>query len=348
MTPGLQVISESKEAEIDRGIWKIILLAALGIVASAASVSGFNRLLSGWSALYFWPTLVVFFLFLVIVVLQVFFVKGRGKLALIAFLECLVPLAVFWDRIYPQPDVVLLIGAALVFIFLLSAMDRGRRLLFNSVRINFWGTARAFLSHAALGFIFLFTALLYLNYFSWGSFDAGFGRTLVEEVLTSSKPITGIIVPGVSLSGTAGEFFNDLAASQLRDSSQPFLNSAGEGMEAQFRYLPPKDQEKIVAQFSAQLEKVFRERFGDFNSSDKISDIAFSVIATYAAKLNASSPWLIPVIVCIVFFLFLKGILALIYWLVALFAFMIFKILIAFNFAHIASEERNREFVMLS
>jgi hypothetical protein len=171
---------------------------------------------------------------------------------------------------------------------------------------------------------------------------------MVEGALVSGDPIAKVIAPGVSLNGTAGQFFKDLAASQLRDSSQKFLNSIGEGTETQFRYLPPKDQEKIVAQFSAQLEKVFRERFGDFNSSDKISDIAYSVIATYAARLNADSPWLIPLSTSILFFLFIKGIFALIYWLITLIAFLLFKLLIAFGFAHLSSEQRSREFVMLS
>ncbi|MGC9610933.1 MAG: hypothetical protein ABSE68_01815 [Minisyncoccia bacterium] len=348
MTLGLQVISESKEMEVDRGIWKIILLAVLGILMSVASVSGFNRLLMSWNSLYIWPTAAAFVLFLVFTVLQIFLIKSRIKFALIAFLESMAPLALFLDRIYPQPDWILIAGAVLAFALLFSAMNRGRRILADSVKISFFSTSRMFLSRAALGFFFFFTVLVFLNYFSWGYFNANLGRAMVEGALVSGDPIAKVIAPGVSLNSTAGQFFNDLARSQLRDSSQKFLNSVGEGEETQFRYLPPKDQEKIVTRFSVQLENVFRERFGDFNSNDKISNVAYSVIATYAVKLNAGYPWLIPFSACVLFFLFVKGIFALVYWLIALIAYMFFKLLIAFGFAHLSSEQRSREFVLLS
>jgi hypothetical protein len=347
MNPGLQVISESKEAEKDNSVWKIILLAVLGTVASVASISGFNRLVLGWNALYFWPTLAAFFLFLVLTVLQVFFVKSGWKFAFIAFFESFVPLAFFSDKLYPQPDFILLAGAVLAFVFLFSAMSRGRRLIKDNVRVNFFGTTRTFLSHAALGFFFLFTILLYLNYFNWGNFDINLGRMMSDGALASSEPITKIVTPGISLNGTADEFFRSLAESQLRSSDAKFKSSVGQNIENQFRYLSDKDQEKIVSQFAAQLETVFKERFGDFSPGEKVSDIAFSIVSAYASKINESSPWLIPAGVCILFFLLVKGTFALIYWLISFIAFLIFKTLIAFDFAHIASEERNREFVML-
>lgn len=347
MTPGIQVISESKEAEIDNNIWKIVLLLVLGILTSIASVAGFNRLLSGWDSVFIFPTLIAFIFFLVFTVLQIFLIKSRVKFALIAFLESFAPLVLFQDRIYPQPEWVLLGGTILAFIFLFSAMNRGRQMLADSVRLSFFRTSRMFLSRAALGFFFLFTTLIYLNYFSWGLFNEKMGKTMVAGMLSSSEPIMNVIVPGVPITGTAEELIRALAASQLRDSSQKFLSSIDTSAEAQFRYLPARDQEIIIGQFSSQLEKVFQDKFEGFKLSDKVSDIAFSFISDYAAKLNSSSPWIIPISVCILFFLAVKGIFAVIYWLIALIAFLIFKLLIAFGFARISSEERNREFVLL-
>ncbi len=347
MEPGLQVISESKEAETDRSVWKIIILGILGIVASVASVSGFNRLLLGADYLYFWPTIIASTLFLIISILQIVLIKGLYKLTIIAFLESAAPLVILWDKIYPQPSIALAVGAAFAFIFLFAAARRGRSVLENSIKMRFFEATKTFLPKIATGFLIFFSLILYLNYFEWGNFTQEMGRRVVAGVLMGSEPIVKVIVPAVSFQSTVRDLLKGLAAEELNKTKIAISGVSG-GPETDFRSLPLQDQQKLIIQATDQLQKIMITQFGNVDPNEKVSDFAYDLVLKYSSDLSKSSPWILPAIVILVFFFAIKGILVLLYWLIALLAFLFFKMLIVFGFAYMNLETRSREFILLS
>lgn len=348
MTPGIQVISESREAETDRSVWKIILLGLLGIAASVASVAGFGRILSGLNYFYFWPTLIAFTLFVVFSILQIFLVKGLGKLAIIVFLESVAPLALFWDKLSPHFPVFLTLGSAVLFIFLFAAARRGRKVLENSIEMNFFETSKSFLSKITTGFLIMFSVLLYLNYFEWGNLTAEMGRRIVAETLSISKPFVKIIFPGVSLEGTVHDLLKSMAMEQLKNTRLQIPGVSASSPETDFRSLPQRDQDKLTDQAITQLQTVVAGRFGSFNPNEKISDFVYGLVNRYLASSMNASPWILPAVAVLAFFFALKSILVLFHWLFTLLAFMVFKILILTNFAYYNLETRSREFILLS
>jgi hypothetical protein len=348
MTPGLQVISESREAETDRSVWKIIILAILGIVASVASVSGFDRLLLGANYLYFWPTIIAFALFLIISILQIVLVKGLYKIAIIAFLESAAPLALFWDKIYPQTSVTLILGAAFAFMFLFAAAKRGRSVLENSIKVRFFGTTKSFLPKIATGFLIFFSLILYLNYFEWGNFSQEMGRRVVAGILMGSEPIVKVIVPAISFQSTVRELLKGLATEELGKTKIAIPGVSSGSPETDFRSLPKQDQEKFIIQATDQLQGIMVSQFGNVNPNEKVSDFAYDLVSKYSSDLSKSSPWILPAIVVLSFFFAIKGILVFLYWLVALLAFLVFKMMIVFGFTYMNLETRSREFILLS
>ncbi len=348
MTPGIQVISESREAEVDRSVWKIALLGFLGAVASVAAVSGFNRLLSGLDYFYFWPTLIAFVFFVVLFVLQVFLVKGLGKLSLIALFESVAPLALFWDKLYPQFSVVLVLGASLAFVLYFAAARRGRKVLENSIKTNFFETSKSFLAKVLTGFLLMASVVLYLNYFEWGNFTPEMGRRLVAETLAVSEPVVKVVFPGVSFDVTIRDLLRNLAAEQLRNTRFQVPGVSASSPETDFRALPEREQGKLIDQAVIQLENVMADRFGSFNPNEKVSDFAYGLVSKYFASSASASPWILPAIAIFIFFFASKGILVLFHWLFALLAFLVFKLLILVNFAYYNLETRSREFILLS
>ncbi|TSA46453.1 hypothetical protein D4R51_00075 [bacterium] len=348
MTPGIQVISESREAEVDRSIWKIILLGFLGIVASVATVSGFNHFLSGLNNFYFWPTVVAFAFFIVLAILQIFLVKGLGKLSIIAFMESAAPLALFWDKLYPQTNIILILGAVFAFIFLFAAARRGRKVLENSIKLNFFETSKSFVPKIVTGFLIFFSILLYLNYFEWGNFSQEMGRSIVSGAIMGSEPIVKIIMPGISLNLTIHELLRNMATDQLKSTRFSVPGVSALSPETDFRALPKRDQEKLINQAIDQLQSAMVGRFGSFDPNEKIADFAYDLVNRYFSASINSSPWILPIITIGLFFFFAKGILVLFYWLFTLLAFLIFKSLIFFDFAYYNLETRSREFILLS
>lgn len=348
MTPGIQVISESREAEVDRRIWKIILLGFLGVVASVATVSGFNHFLLDMNYFYFWPTVIAFTFFVVLTILQIFLIKGLEKLSIIAFVESAAPLALFWDRLYPQTNVILVLGAVFAFIFLFIAARRGRNTLGNSIKLNFFEISKSFVPKVVTGFLIFFSILLYLNYFEWGNFSEELGRRIVSGVVTSSEPIVKIIMPGVSLNLTVHELLRSMATEQLKNTRFSVPGVSASSPETDFRALPKRDQEKMINQAIGQLQSAMVSKFGNINPNEKIADFAYGLVSKYFSDSINSSPWILPIITVSLFFFFMKGILVLFYWFFTLLAFLIFKSLIFFDFAYYNLETRSREFILLS
>ena len=347
MTPGMQIISESREAETDRSIWKLILLGILGVLSSTALVFGFNKLLLTLGAVYFWPTALAFTLFLVITVLQVFLVKGLGKLALFAFLESAVPLSFFWGRLYPEMSVTLVAGAALFFIFLFAGMRRGQSVIQNGIKMKFFDTSRDILPKAATGFLLLACVLMFLNYFEWGNFTPAMGREIVTSALLSAEPVVKIIVPGVSFNVTIGELATNLAVDQLRGTKLRVPGVIG-SPETDFRSLPKLDQQNLVQKAASQIFGVFESRFGKMDPNEKITDFAYVLAGKYASDSLTNYTWVLPLAVVVVFFTAVKGVLVLFYWFFALLAYLVFKLLVLFGFAYFNLETRSREFILLS
>jgi len=323
------------------------LLGFLGAVASVATVSGFNSLLMSLSALYFWPTVLAFTFFLVVVILQVFLIKGLGKLTTIAFAMSVAPLALFWSRIYPQISMVLIAGMALLFIFLFVAMRRGRNVVENSIKLKFFDIAKSFVPKVATGFLLLACVLLYLNYFEWGNFTPAMGHEIVTSVLLSAEPVVKVIVPSVSLSVTVKQLLESIATDQLRNTKLQVPGVSG-GPETDFRSLPKLDQQNLIGQATNQLLGVFESRFGVVNPDEKLTDFAYDLVNKYVAASLGGSPWILPLVVLVLFFTAMKGILALLYWFFTLLAYLVFKLLVLLGFAYFNLETRSREFILLS
>ncbi|MEK7169543.1 MAG: hypothetical protein AAB377_00170 [Patescibacteria group bacterium] len=347
MTPSLQITSESHEAEVDRSVWKILLLGFLGIVGSFATFSGFLRLISGLDNVYFWPTVLAFAFFLIVVILQVFFIKGLGKLSLIAFLEVAAALAVFPDKVYPETSVPLLIGAFVAFVFIVEAMKHGRNFVLNGIKLHFFETTRVFLPKIVTGFLIFLSVVLYLNYFEWGKFTEAMGRRLVSGTITASEPVARVIVPGISLNGTVRNLLRSLAAEKLSRTKLEIPGVSAGSPETDFRSLPQKDQNKFIDQATDQLLEVLKKQFVDLNPVQGTADFAYDIVAKYFNSFNSSS-WILPLAVSFIFFFTVKSAFFLLYWFVALLAFIIFKILVVFGFAYFNLETRSREFTLLS
>ncbi|MCP6719868.1 MAG: hypothetical protein KJI72_00895 [Patescibacteria group bacterium] len=347
MSPNPTVISQSKESEEDRSLWKIIILVLFGAGFIFATTYFFNKFLltADYSRLFF--SLLFGGGFLVVMILQIFFIKGRFNMVVVMFLQGITPLIVFYSRIYPSPSLVLIAGSLIFFIFLVFAAVRGQRVLSNSLEIKFFFTARSILPRAVTGLLIFLTIVFYLNYFSWGNFNDELGRVLVGQTLASSQPIVGLVFSDISFNKTVQSFLDVIALNQLRK----IPSSMGE-TEADpainFQRLPPPEKAEAVRRFSLELKKELEKVVGPLNASAPVTGEVFRITKDYFNGLSAALKSALSLALALAFFFGVKGIAVLLYWFIELVAFVLFKFLLISGFAHITLENRGREFVMLS
>ncbi len=346
--PSLQVISESREAEADRRPWKIVIWGALSIAAGFLFVASFERWILSAQSFYFWSMVVSAIVFWSFATLQVLFVKGLGKLALITFLECLAPLFAFWPHVYPAPSYVLLGGAGVAFILAFAALRRGRSFSQNSVEIRFFDVAKVFLPRFVAAWLVFLSVLFYLSYFTWGYFSPSLRTAFLSGAVTAAAPALKVWIPEFSLNVSVHDFIQNVAKSQLQAEQFNPLGTSDKQFTVSFSQLSPKQQDELLSSATQSLEQTFAERFGTFDPNENMLQFADNLVTFYFNNFLGRTSWLTPVIVAAAVFFLFKGIVALFYWLIALVAFIIYKILIVLGFAYTNIESRSREFVLLS
>ena len=343
----LEVISQSKEPEIDRSLWKIILLAILGIGLSILSVYLWSKLILTGSFEYAWGLILSAALFFVVNILGVFFVKSRVKINLILFLESFFPIVLFYDKLYPAPSLTLLLGALVTFVFFALGVSQGIKSLSNGLKIHFWLTARAILPKVVTGFLIFLSVLLYLNYFEWHKFNEDLGKKLFDGALDSGEPILKIVLANVSFGEPLNVFLNKVAEAELRkiksSELEKVLNFKGD-----FNSLPPDLKARLLENATNQLEISLEKIFGPLDSGKSVKETAYELLKNYIGKLGSSAEYFLNFGVAFLIFFTLKSIAVLFYWLIIFIAFVFFKLSLVINFSYVTLENRSREFILLS
>ncbi len=345
--PALQVISESQEPEADLKIWKVLLWGALSIGAGFIFVASFERWLLSFNSFYFWSLVVSAIVFWSFATLQVFFVKGLGKLALITFLECVAPLGLFFARVYPAPSYVLLGGAAAAFLLAFLAIRRGRSFAGNSVELRFVDVAKVFLPRFVAAWLIFLSVLFYLSYFTWGYFSPNLKTAFLDNTISAAAPVLKIWIPGFSLDASVHDFLQTLALSELSAGKYNPIGVSDQNFTVYFSQLSKAQQTELLDAATKQLEQTATARFGTFDPNESMLQFTDNLVTVYFANFIDRTGWLTPVLIAAAVFFIFKGIVALFYWLIALVAFILFKLLIVLGFARTSIESRSREFVLL-
>jgi hypothetical protein len=348
MTQTPLIISQSREAEADTSAWKIALVGVLGAILSFCSAYFANRFLETGDYGFIWSSLLWSGLFFSVCVLAVFFIKSQRALKSIAFVWGLIPVAFLFPRLITASPSYPLIAALVIYAFMLAAgVRRGASILSNSVRIKFFEVAKSALPKAVTGFLILVSVLFYLNYFEWGKFNEQLGRTLVDQSLVLGEPALKVWLPAVSFADTVQEFFGSLAESQLRNATPDIITRSLSEYQGTFADLPPAQKAMLVSGLANEMRGSLEKFTGPLAPDASMSDAVYQGLRGYIERLPAEMQAWGGILAALLVFAALKGLAFLFYWLIEGFTFIIFKLLLVTNFAHIATEMRAREFIIL-
>jgi len=321
----------ANDVSLDRSIWKILVLGILG--TALAFASGFflqNFALNGGSG-FLYSSLAMMG-FLTVFTLCVFFIKAAWISALIVFVESVSFFALFYNRI----SIMVLVGAGLGFLFLISGLFAGRNELENSLEIKFWTICKKVMPKAIAGMA-MFAGVIYGSFIDVNSKEFFISRQAFDAVvspITDSSLIQGLI-PGIDLSGSAEQTLRAMAANEIQNNPQ--LKNLPDAIKQQL-------QDKAVQEFQKQVSN---SAGSPLNFQGKLSDTLydFLVVKFYALPENIISST--PALVAIFIFLVIISLVWPIRLVSAAITFLVYEVLLALGFGAIIFEGRSKENVVL-
>jgi len=322
------------EVEVDKSIPKVVLLGFLGTVVAATLSFFFVQFLQGIASL--WWVLGACLIFLVLAVLNAFFIKSSGKIVFIVFLESLALIAPLYYYVYPEPSFVLLGGAFLFLIFGATGIKQGKNILMNLLEIKFFSVSRGVTPKVVTGILIFMSAVFYVAAFERGDALQSLEKLVIKPLIQSTEPLLRLWIPDISLEKPFGEFIKKFTESRL------------ESMQPDFMKYLPEVREGLVATASEEIKSSLEKSLGPINSQDTVAEVATKSFKRYFAGLPPQFQLGIEIAIAVLFFLTLRGLVVLFYWFINFCAFLVFRFLVLTNFAHIALEARSREFVILS
>jgi len=342
------VISQSKESEADTNAIKIIVLAALAIAASAASAWFASRSVISFSAPDTLAAFIGYAAFACVTILFALFVKTAWVRALVLSLAGLIPLAVWFDLVYPTPSYVFLVGVGIFAAFTTFAAGDGARQLTNSVHIRFFEIARGTAAKFLTGLLIFAGTFSYAYFIERGHLTDEVGRDMVHAVLAASDPITRSVIPNASLAEqTAGELFTVLGERAFEEIDRQSDSGEYPGVRGDFSVLSPQMKAQLFAEATANVKASFETRFGPIADDEPVVDVIVRLIKNFIGNAGEVTRAMLAAGVIIAILSAMKGLSFLAIWIVELIAFLAFKFLVATGFARVTSELRTREFVVL-
>ena len=350
MGPNLTVISQSKEEEIDAHPLKITILALIGAALGIFTTYYFNQFLQLADYIYLTISFIFGAFFVVFAVLNAVFIKSSARLETILAFQVLVALSIFYNHLYPSPSLALIGGGVIFFMFLGTAVARGKKTIDNSLKVNFFSVAKTVVPRAISGVLIFLSVIIYLNYFEWGKFNEIIGKKLVSEILTASNPIVNLFFTGVSFDQSTHIFLKGIVQSQINQQppQSDIISRSGNNFLDDFKSLPSELKDKFINESVVNLQKSIVGFVGPFDVTKNAKEVAYDLIKGQIDKLSAQVKSILGLVVAFVAFLMLKSFAVLFYWLIEFLAFFVFKFLVAINFAHFGLQTRSREFVILS
>ncbi|MFA6365347.1 MAG: hypothetical protein WCW78_03025 [Candidatus Paceibacterota bacterium] len=347
MSLGPQIISQSKIEETDYSVIKIIMLALVGVAASIAAIYEFDQFLITFQYAFLWFGLAAILAFFVISILHTFFIKHFSIIWGIVFVEAFLPLILFAPRISAHFSYALFGGFIVFFFFSIAGMQRGRSLLKNSVKIHFFQIARTVTPKLVTGMLLLASILFYAEYFEWKKLDSTMGRAMVYETVASAEPIVHLWFKNVYGTQTVNEFLREITVMQIAKMPPDAIPGITLDVQRGLDQLQPEVKEKIISRLTAELKKTVETKIGPLDSNTTVRDVVYTYVDGYISKLPERTKTIFSIGLAVLLFFSLKGIGVLCYWLINMAAFLMYKFLIAADFAMITFETRNREFIVL-
>lgn len=311
------------------GLIKIGSLAFAGIVF-ALGFSWFFRsfLLGGEWIQLLWSALCAIG-FLITFTLQTFFIRSNMHFAIVFFLESVALLGFFLT--FTMPVIALFIA---VYSLLFSASYGGRKILDNTLKIDFWNISKLIVPKGIIALTLLVSVFIPLHL--QANRDAlPLSLATFDKVLASSNVFVQ-------------RFYKDF------DSSKSVEEIARTATEQQLAAIPqaqnlkPREKDLLVKKAMGDFYvQIFNYTGVQINPKDPISKAAYDVLQEKFNGLQDEAKLWVYIIFGSIVFVSIASIMLPIRIVVGLLAFFMYEVLLALGFARVTIESKPKEVLIL-
>ena len=312
-----------------KGLVKIGSLVLVGVLFALGFSWFFRAFLLGgaWMQLL-WSSLCAIG-FLVVFTLQTFFIRSTAHFALAFLLESIALMGFFITLTVP---VVVLFAVAYGLLF--SSSFSGRRILENSLRIDFWNISKLIVPKGIIVITLLVSVFIPLHLQAHPN-ELPLSQATFDKVLQSSNVFVQRFYKNFDPSKSVEEVARTSTEQQLEKMPQAQI-------------LGPKEKSLIVKQgiqeFYGQL---FNYTGVEINPKDRVSTAAYSVLETKFVGLKDEAKLWVFIIFGSIVFVSIASIMMPIRIVVALLAYFFYEVMLALGFARVTIEEKPKETIIL-
>ena len=329
--PMNQIDHEHQSADIlgASGLTKIGSLTLFGVIF-ALLFSWFFRsfLLSGEWVQLLWSSLGAIG-FLVVFTLQTFFIRSTSLFALAFLLQSLGLISFFFT--FSVPVMTLFVA---VYGLLLSASVGGRKILDNTLRIDFWNISKLIVPKGIIAITLLVSVFIPLHL-------QAHRETLPLSLATFDKVMA-------SSNGFIRRFYKDF------DSSKSVEEVARTATEQQLQAipqaqnLPPQQKNVLVKKAMSDLYvQIFNYTGVQIDPKDPISKAVYGVLQEKFKGLKDEAKLWVFIVFGSIIFVSIASIMLPIRIVVAVLAFLVYESMLALGFARVTIEQKSKETFLL-
>lgn len=319
----------TSEFNVDTSVPKLAGIGVINVLAAALLGYALKSVIGG-GGLTIGNILAVIganVLFMVLILLQVLFIKSLKVQGLIVGLETaalVAPFVLSWSS-------ALLLATALLFLFLFKAVKGGMGEMDNQIKIQFLAIERHTLPSVITG-LSIFVSILYVS-------ASGIGASFVSRdafrvLLKPADPlIQSLLVKDFSIDMTMAKFSEALTAKQFGDA---------------FTNLPPSAKSQAMTEVIRQLH-LQAEGYGiTFKNTDSISDVFYAYAGKKFDAIPKNYRLVIPYVLFALTYFTVKSLGGLLRWVISTPAYVLYQFLLSIGFARIGLESRSREIIIVS
>ena len=305
--------------DIDSSRMKIIAFSSVSVLSAVIFSYYFRRLFSGFGTGDLLNVGIILIFWMAIFILSSLLVKSLNIGFGIIFLEVFA----VWIFLPGKFSLFPILAVAALFGGLALGFLRGRTEVQNSLEIKFLKASRR-ASNLALTGIALFVTLILLGTFGFREFNVS--KRAFEVVLKAAEPIVVQFIPGFSLAAPFNETLKNFVRSRVQQGTQEAaINETASNLRAD-----------IVKSTGTTLEP-----------GDTTIDALYKIFTFKLLTLPLDLKNFVFLTAGILIFFLMKGVNFFLNLIINAVAFLLYQLLIAFNFMHIASENRTKEVLIV-
>ncbi len=330
---GKQPVAVSKNSESLNGNYasqiKVGSLIFFGI-ASALVFGYFLRDFLLWGNSSFLYSSLSALVFLIVLVLQPFFIDSREALTFAALFETLAMTGIFVDKI----SWTFIVAFAIIFLALLSGVLSGLRNLEEGLKVRFWPIARAVLPKGIVA-VSIFISIFSVLHFQTEPTKFLLSEETFGKVFSINTPLIQTIFPGINPTMTMEQAVKVMAQNQLNRFPE-------------FQSLTKKAQEQEIKKQSNLVLGNLSQYFGaELNPRLNVGDAIFDAIKKKFESLPDNIKTIVFIGVGVLIFLTIEALAWPLKIIIGSLAFVVYEILITAKFAKVSVETRSKEIITL-